>query len=229
MTTKLESAELGEVRGSPIDPSPVSASACEQVDDDRAETHPHDQSAGEQPWIELQAENRRLRDVIELQTELIASVAHELRQPLASVLGSTELLLAGGCDPAARRLYLQIISREIRRLGYLTDELLEGPPAMKGDSTFSPEPRKRIGRMIANLLSNAIKYSPEGGAVVVSAEAHDETVRVSVHDRQGSTFCFDLPQCSTATGSLMRTSPSVAVTGAARAQAAGIGAHGSRV
>jgi signal transduction histidine kinase len=42
--------------------------------------------------------------------------------------------------------------------------------------------RERIASVIDNLLSNAIKYSPDGGAVVISAATHDGRVRVAVHD-----------------------------------------------
>jgi two-component system, OmpR family, phosphate regulon sensor histidine kinase PhoR len=42
--------------------------------------------------------------------------------------------------------------------------------------------RERIAQVIDNLLSNAIKYSPEGGAVVVSAASNRGGVRVAVHD-----------------------------------------------
>ncbi len=40
----------------------------------------------------------------------------------------------------------------------------------------------RMIQVLTNLLSNAIKYSPEGGTVLVRADAHDADVRVSVSD-----------------------------------------------
>ncbi len=43
--------------------------------------------------------------------------------------------------------------------------------------------RKRVLQVMTNLLSNAAKFSPEGGAVEVSMEERDGSVRVSVHDR----------------------------------------------
>lgn len=43
--------------------------------------------------------------------------------------------------------------------------------------------RDRMMQVLANLLSNAIKYSPEGGAVSVSATLKDQVLRVSVADR----------------------------------------------
>jgi signal transduction histidine kinase len=42
--------------------------------------------------------------------------------------------------------------------------------------------RERIASVIDNLLSNAIKYSPDGGAVAVTAATHNGRVRVAVRD-----------------------------------------------
>jgi signal transduction histidine kinase/DNA-binding NarL/FixJ family response regulator len=41
---------------------------------------------------------------------------------------------------------------------------------------------ERIAQVINNLLSNAVKYTPAGGAVRISAEAHDREVLVRVKD-----------------------------------------------
>ncbi|HMJ00328.1 MAG TPA: ATP-binding protein [Gaiellaceae bacterium] len=53
--------------------------------------------------------------------------------------------------------------------------LPEGPLPVMGN----PD---RLRQVIGNLLSNAIKYSPQGGIVELTAEAHDGAVRVEVRD-----------------------------------------------
>jgi signal transduction histidine kinase/CheY-like chemotaxis protein len=42
--------------------------------------------------------------------------------------------------------------------------------------------RDRVRQVLINLVSNAIKYSPEGGDVILSAEATDGSVTISVRD-----------------------------------------------
>jgi len=42
--------------------------------------------------------------------------------------------------------------------------------------------QERIGQVIANLLENAVRHTPESGAVSVSAETMQSTVRVTIQD-----------------------------------------------
>src|SRR5262245_11836304 len=74
---------------------------------------------------ELEAENERLRRASKLQSELVAAVAHELRTPLASVLGFTEVLLKRDLEPETRERFLRIVNSEARRFGRLIDDLFD--------------------------------------------------------------------------------------------------------
>jgi hypothetical protein len=62
-----------------------------------------------------------------LPNDLVGSVSHELRQPLASVRGFTEMLLGHWADfPDSEKLeMLQQVLHEAKRLGHLVDELLD--------------------------------------------------------------------------------------------------------
>ena len=73
---------------------------------------------------ELEEQNARLRQSEQLKSELVSIVSHEVRTPLASVLGFTSLLLQRDVDPETRRDYLEIIDAQGRRLATLLDDFL---------------------------------------------------------------------------------------------------------
>ena len=67
----------------------------------------------------------RLRESEQLKSELVSIVSHEVRTPLASVLGFTSLLLERELDPQTRRRYLEIVDTQARRLSALLDDFLD--------------------------------------------------------------------------------------------------------
>jgi signal transduction histidine kinase len=79
----------------------------------------------EENRTELQEQNRRLRESEQLKSELISIVSHEVRTPLASVLGFTTLLLQRDLDPSTRQRYLEIVDGQARRLSALLDDFLD--------------------------------------------------------------------------------------------------------
>jgi two-component system, OmpR family, sensor histidine kinase VicK len=92
---------------------------------------------GERP--DLEAEIARLGRLVQLQAELVASIAHDLRTPLTSVLGFTELLLKRDFEPTARERYLRIVNGEMRRFANLIDELFDAQRLAEGRGVLSFE------------------------------------------------------------------------------------------
>lgn len=90
-------------------------------------------------WADLMAENARLRERAKLQSELVANIAHDLRTPLTSVLGFTELLLKRDFEPADRERYLRIVNGEMRRFANLIDDLFDAKLLASGRSVLSLE------------------------------------------------------------------------------------------
>ena len=60
-----------------------------------------------------------------MKSELVSIVSHEVRTPLASVLGFTSLLLQHEFDEESRRRYLGIIDSQARRLAELVEDFLD--------------------------------------------------------------------------------------------------------
>jgi PAS domain S-box-containing protein len=72
----------------------------------------------------LAEQNARLQELDRAKDEMVALVSHDLRTPLTSIRGYTELLMTGqGIDERGRR-FLEVIDRNSRRLLDLVDDLL---------------------------------------------------------------------------------------------------------
>ena len=70
-------------------------------------------------------DNTRIKQADEIRSTFVANVSHELRSPLASLLGFIETLQgAAKDDPEAREKFLSIMENEASRMSRLIDDLL---------------------------------------------------------------------------------------------------------
>jgi signal transduction histidine kinase len=67
----------------------------------------------------------REAEVDRMKSEFLTTAAHELRTPMVSILGFTELLLERGFDEAMRREMLETVFRQTRLLVDMVNELLD--------------------------------------------------------------------------------------------------------
>ena len=67
----------------------------------------------------------KARELEEIKSEFLATAAHELRTPMTSILGFSELLLQRNFDALSSRKPLEIIVRQARRATNLLNELLD--------------------------------------------------------------------------------------------------------
>jgi signal transduction histidine kinase len=74
---------------------------------------------------EVLTQNEQLRESEQHKRDLISMVSHEVRTPLASVLGFTSLLLEREFSPQEQRRYLEIIDSQARRLAGLAGDFLD--------------------------------------------------------------------------------------------------------
>jgi PAS domain S-box len=65
------------------------------------------------------------REMVRAKDELISLVSHEMRTPLASLVGFTELLMTRDTSPDQRHRYLDIMLQEARRLTGLINDFLD--------------------------------------------------------------------------------------------------------
>ena len=98
--------------------------AQEQERDRRLEAELASRHAAEDARRELSEQNEELRELDELKTRFLATVSHELRSPLTSIVSYAELIKEeGGLSPTAAR-FLDIVARNAERITKLVGDLL---------------------------------------------------------------------------------------------------------
>jgi signal transduction histidine kinase/ActR/RegA family two-component response regulator len=73
----------------------------------------------------LEASDAALREADRRKDEFLATLAHELRNPLAPIRNAAELLRIHAADDLQRELAREIIARQTKRMGLLLDDLLD--------------------------------------------------------------------------------------------------------
>ena len=157
--------------------------------------------------------------------QFVSLVTHELRVPMTSIKGYTDLLLKGIMGPLneAQTNFLQTVRSNVERMARMVADLgdinkldgqtltftptavaldaaldealrpLERAIAQKGQTVTRAIPEglpalwcdhDRLVQVLGNLLSNAHLYTPEGGALTITAEPAPDApaVRVAVRD-----------------------------------------------
>jgi signal transduction histidine kinase len=94
----------------------------------------------ERSHAELEEQNEELRRSEQLKSELVSIVSHEVRTPLASVLGFTSLLRQREIDAETQGRYLEIIETQGHRLAALLDDFLAVQRIEEGQLELVREP-----------------------------------------------------------------------------------------
>jgi two-component system, NtrC family, sensor histidine kinase PilS len=121
---------------------------------------------------------RQVRQTNQLKAvgEMAAGVAHEIRNPLASIRGSIEMLAEGlDCDPRQERLF-SVLFKETERLNNITDQFL----------TYSRESKPRIERTdVSEILKDVIDLCSNDRAIRDRVEIdydYDESAKYIMGD-----------------------------------------------
>lgn len=110
-----------------------------------------------------------LREVDRRKNEFIATLAHELRNPLAPLRNAVEVLALGGTNPATTPMALGIMERQLKQMVRLIDDLLDLSRITQGKLELRSQPMP---------LADAIDSAIEAVRPVLEARGH--TLSVSV-------------------------------------------------
>jgi PAS domain S-box-containing protein len=88
---------------------------------------------------ERKAAERALRDEDRKKDEFVATLAHELRSPLAPIRSALEILRLAAEDRAARDRALAILDRQVEQMTRLVDDLLDLSRIRHGKLPMRPE------------------------------------------------------------------------------------------
>ena len=98
----------------------------------------------EERTFELQVADRR-------KNEFLATLAHELRNPLAPIRNALEILKINGADAEARRVMTAMMDRQVHHLVRLVDDLLDVSRVMGGRIELRRE-RVKVSSIVASAV-----------------------------------------------------------------------------
>jgi len=163
----------------------------------------------------------KLREADRTKNEFLAMVSHELRNPLAPIRASLEVMRRERSGDSKLARGLELMHRQVEQLVRLVDDLLDvsgmaqsrfvmrAEPMQLSDAidraietsmplfnsrgqhfavTLPPQPVHvagdvvRLTQVFANLLANASKFTPDGGAIELSADIEGARAIVRVAD-----------------------------------------------
>jgi PAS domain S-box-containing protein len=118
---------------------------------------------------ELQAAQDSLRQADRRKDEFLATLAHELRNPLAPVSNSVLLLKSKGEDAQMREWASTIIERQVQSMARMLDDLLDVSRITRGTLTLQ---KQRVS--LASVLDNAVEVAQP----ILTARRHQLTLNL---------------------------------------------------
>jgi signal transduction histidine kinase len=102
----------------------------------------------------------REREIDRMKSEFISVVSHELRSPLTSILGYTELLLVREFPPQEQQQFIQTVHDQAERLSGLVEDLLSASRLESGKITLNQwiVPVKQVINSLTTQIGNLERH-----------------------------------------------------------------------
>lgn len=129
------------------------------------------------------ADITRQKEVERLKNDIVANVSHELRSPLASIKGYTELLLEDmeGQDRALRHRFLTVINDETDRLSTFINEMLDLARLESGHIQMDLMPAP-LDALVTD-AARSLKLQADSAEITISTEMPDDLPLVMMDSR----------------------------------------------
>ena len=121
----------------------------------------------------LQASEAKLRDINRRKDEFLATLAHELRNPLAPVRNAVQLLLRKDLEAPKLEWATKIIERQVRVMSRMIDDLMDVSRINQGKLKLRREPVH-----IRNILEDAI----ESARPLIDENQHQVQLNLAAQD-----------------------------------------------
>jgi signal transduction histidine kinase len=115
--------------------------------------------------MRLRENEARLQEASRLKDEFLATLAHELRNPLAPIRTAVQLLGRGDLADAQRRRAREIIDRQVGHMVRLVDDLIDVSRISRGVITLKPQ-RVELGHVIARAVETSRPAVDQGRHVL---------------------------------------------------------------
>jgi PAS domain S-box-containing protein len=126
----------------------------------------------EQVLHDQQQQNQRLRELDRLKDELVALVSHELRNPLATIRGYTEMLLDDSGLTADHRQLAEVIDKHSAHMQGLVDDLLDTARIDAGQLRLEPRPVSLIRLVVDSVDARRPDAAAKRITVAVDVARH---------------------------------------------------------
>jgi two-component system, sensor histidine kinase len=117
----------------------------------------------------VQASSQALREADRRKDEFLATLAHELRNPLAPIRHSVKLLESPKIDEQQRQWAREVISRQVQRMALLLDDLLDVSRITRGRLALKSQP---------TTLESIVNAAVETARPLIDSKRHALTIDV---------------------------------------------------
>jgi PAS domain S-box-containing protein len=117
----------------------------------------------------LKSTEEALREADRRKDEFLATLAHELRNPLAPIRHAVRILDSAAADPAQHRWGREVIARQVRHMAWLLDDLLDVSRITRGQLDLKKDYVK---------LQAIVEMAVETARPLIEAKQHTLTIHL---------------------------------------------------